>query len=304
MSKHTFVTLESADGAQAVIAPELGGWLLQYRRHIPELGLVDALHCTQEIIDRYPKEMYAGNPVLFPLVSKSRVAGKDHVYEWEGRQYDLPQHGFGRRQPWKVIAQGPENVTMELTDNDATRAAYPFAFRHCITYRLVEGRLHWEQVIENRSEVPMPFASGFHPYFLLPLGPGGTRNGCYIDIPESVQHQPVGEFQSFTSEPYAARHLSVAEDVSGTLFLGNLATPELALVDPGAGLEVRLNWASAPKHRFVAIWSKSTTEPFYCLEPWTALPNAFSRPDDRELLMLEPNQTFQAAFWMEIRKTS
>jgi len=49
-------------GAQAVIAPELGGWLLRYMRLLSGLGYVDGLYCTQEVVDRYPNQMYAGNP--------------------------------------------------------------------------------------------------------------------------------------------------------------------------------------------------------------------------------------------------
>ena len=46
--------LNSPDGALAVIAPELGGWLLRYARPTKH-GLVDALHFSQPIADRYPK---------------------------------------------------------------------------------------------------------------------------------------------------------------------------------------------------------------------------------------------------------
>jgi len=61
------------------------------------------------------------------------------------------------------------------------------------------------------------------------------------------------------------------------------------------------NFEEAPQHRFIAIWSKTTSEPFYCLEPWTALPNSFSRVKDRELILLEPQKTFRAAMWIELR---
>jgi galactose mutarotase-like enzyme len=72
------------------------------------------------------------------------------------------------------------------------------------------------------------------------------------------------------------------------------------LVDRAAGLEVVLNWEAAPEHRFCALWSRTTSEDFYCIEPWTALPNAFSRPDDREILVLAPGETFRSAMWVDI----
>jgi galactose mutarotase-like enzyme len=86
------------------------------------------------------------------------------------------------------------------------------------------------------------------------------------------------------------------------MFLTDLKKQELVLIDPVSELEVVFNFEDAPRHRFVAIWSKSTSEPFYCLEPWTALPNSFSRQSkDHELVLLEPQKTFRAAMWMELR---
>ena len=43
MPEKTFVTLTDTDGTTAVLAPELGGWLLRYARKTSKHGLVDAL---------------------------------------------------------------------------------------------------------------------------------------------------------------------------------------------------------------------------------------------------------------------
>jgi len=295
------VTLTDAVGSTAVLAPELGGWLLRYSRQTPKHGPVDALHFSQAVVDRYPREMYAGSPVLFPLVSNNRVGDQEHHYEWDGRIFEMPQHGFARRSAWRVISRTAGSVTMELTDNEVTRLNYPFSFRYCLTYTLAEGRLSWEQVIENRSETPLPFSSGFHPYLAVPLTPRGERAACFVEIPDAKRVTPVGRFERFKTDPFPAQNWSVQEDVAGTMFLGDLKKRELILVDPGSELEVILNFEEAAQHRFVAIWSRSTREPFYCIEPWTALPNSFSRVKDHELTVLEPQKTFRAAMWMEVR---
>lgn len=301
MPDDLFVDLTGPDGSIARVAPHLGGWLLRYARPVENHGLVDALHCSQEVVDRYPREMYAGNPVLFPLVSFNHTAGTEHHYEWNGSVYPMPQHGFARRSPWKVVDRDETSVAMELTDSDATRAQYPFVFRHRLSYQLAGGRLHFEQVIENRSATPMPFATGFHPYFAVPLSPEGTRADCYVEVPDSEQMFPMNSATSFSPSAFPAQNLSLNEDVSGTLFLGRLKKRELILVDPKSRLEVIFNFEDAPSHRFVALWSRSTKEPFYCIEPWTALPNAFTRGKDRELIVLPPQNTFRAAFWIEVR---
>ena len=303
MPERTFITLTDSTGALAVLAPELGGWLLRYARPVEPHGLVEALHFSQAIVDRYPREMYAGNPILFPLVGLNRVGDREHCYEWNGRVFELPQHGFGRRSKWTVIAQAADSVTMELTDTEATRAVYPFAFRHCVTYRLANGRLHWEQVVENRSTEPLPFGTGFHPYIRVPLTARSERAACFVEVPAARRMTPAERFEQFAGKPFLAQNWSVAADVVDTLYLADLQKAELALVDPVSELEVILNWADAPQHRYAALWSKATDAPFYCLEPWTSLPNAFTRHSrDHDLIVIEPQTTFRAAMWMEVRK--
>ena len=302
MPDYSLVTLTDTDGTLAAIAPQLGGWLLRYARPVAGHGLVEALHCTQAVIDRYPREMYAGSPILFPIVSFNHAPGKDHHYEWNGQLYPLPQHGFARRSKWAVVQQDAASITMELSDSEATRTGYPFAFRHRIAYRLAGGRLHWEQVIENRSSEPMPFGTGFHPYFAVPLTPKSERSTCFVEIPDAKRMTMHDRGASFSAKPFPAQNWSVQEDVADTLFLAGLKKHELVLVDPGSELEVILNFEEAPQHRFVTLWSKSPEEPYYCLEPWTSLPNAFTRAKDRELILVEPQKTFRAAMWMELRK--
>lgn len=302
MAATQLISLTDADGSLAVVAPALGGWLLRYARNLPPHGLVEALHFDPAVLERHPQGMYAGNPVLFPLVSNNRVGDKDHHYEWNGKVFELPQHGFARRCPWTVVAQSVNAVTMELTDSPATRAQFPFAFRHRLTYRLDQGRLHWEQVVENLSAEPMPFSTGFHPYFQVPFTPKSRRELCFVEIPDARRMTPVGKYDRFTATPFPGQNWSVQEDIADTLLLGNLKKAEMILVDPGSDLELALNWEDAPQHRFAALWARSTDAPFFCIEPWTALPNSFSRAaKDHELIVLEPQRTFRAAMGMELR---
>ena len=100
------VTLRDSSGAKAVVAPDLGAWLLRYTRHLPELGFVEGLYFSQEVVDRYPNQMYAGNPLLFPQVSYSHLPGKEHHYQINGQVYSLPQHGFARRSKWRRRGRG------------------------------------------------------------------------------------------------------------------------------------------------------------------------------------------------------
>lgn len=296
------ITLRDQTGAEALIAPALGGWLLRYTRPLTGLGAVDGLYFSQAVVDRYPNRMYAGNPLLFPQVSFSHLPNAEHHYRWEGRSYALPQHGFARRSVWQVTDSSQASLTMELTDSSETREAYPFAFRCIVSYELRDGRLHFRQGVENRDERRMPFSTGIHPYFPVPVTARGKREACLVEISSGSKMIPGQDWESWTSEPFAAQFLSVQEDVSGTLFLADLYEKEIGLVDPDSGVRITLNFSGAPLHRFVALWSQSTSAPFYCIEPWTALPNAFRR-EAGELIVLEPGQRFDASMWIDITAT-
>lgn len=295
------ITLRDDSGAKAVISPAMGAWLLRYSRPLQGLGDVDGLYFSQEVVDRYPNQMYAGNPLLFPQVSYSHLPGREHHYQHQGQVYALPQHGFARRTPWRVIGVNENSVAMELTDSPQTRTAYPFDFRVEVRYELRDGRLHFRQVVENPGTAPLPFSTGIHPYYPVPIISGSQRNHCYVELPAARRVVPHENWQSWSTEPFRSKKLSVNEDVSGTLFLTDLATPEISLVDPDASVRITLNFAQATLHRFVALWSKSTSDPFYCIEPWTALPNSLNR-EKTEIIIVSPGDRFEAEIWMDISR--
>lgn len=295
-----FVVLRDLEGSTAWVAPEKGAWLLRYSRFFLEHGPVDALHFDWEVVERYPREMYAGSPVLFPLVSYNHLPGQEHHIAWPTGVAPMPQHGFGRRRPWRVIDRDFSAVTLELTDDDVTRAQYPFAFGHRLTYRLAGGRLTWEQEIENRAAEPMPFASGFHPYFAAPLVPRGIRSECLVEIPAGRRFDPDPDSITFQSSDWPAGPWRVANDLPGSLLLGDLEPREVHYVDPAGELEVVVNWEMAPAYRFLVLWTRTPDSPFFCVEPWTALPNVFRRAGD-DCLHLAPGETLRSTFWMELR---
>ena len=75
-------------------------------------------------------------------------------------------------------------------------AQFPFAHAIEMTYRLHEGVLEVETVLENLSNAPMPVAVGYHPYFQVP---GAPRDAWRAHLPArehivlSDQLIPTGE---------------------------------------------------------------------------------------------------------------
>lgn len=298
-----FITLRDRGEAKAVVAPEQGGWLLRYLAHLPEFGYVDVLFHDSGAAERHPQSMRAGSPLLFPLVSFNHLPGEEHHYRWRGESYAMPQHGFARRLPWRVAGASESEVTLELGSSEATLREYPFDFQHRVTYRLERGRLFIRQRVENTGRRVMPFSSGLHPYFPVPIQPGGRRESCFVELPGCRRVTQFNNWESWTAAPFAPRRLPVDADYSGTLFLTDLERREVSLVDAEAGLRIRLNYEEAPQHRFLALWSPASDAPSFCMEPWTALPNAFTRAET-ELLLLDPGAVMEWQVWLGLERVT
>ena len=81
-------------------------------------------------------------PILFPIV------GSLNEGQYRGKQttYALRRHGFARGRRFEVVSVDRHAVLMRLRDDEASRAAYPFAFELDVAFR-VEG---WQLCIEAR----------------------------------------------------------------------------------------------------------------------------------------------------------
>src|SRR6478735_6508987 len=113
-------------------------------------------------------------PILFPVIGMPF----EETIRVDGTAYPMKKHGFARRSLFEVIEAAEDRVTFALTDSAETRAAYPFAFRLELTYR-IEGATLWiEARIANPEDTPLPASFGFHPAFAWPL-PYGENRGAH-----------------------------------------------------------------------------------------------------------------------------
>ena len=235
--------------------------------------------------------MWAGSPVLFPHVSYNVADGKEGQYRLNGTLYSSPQHGFGRRVPWRIADRTPTAVTMEITDSDATRPSYPFAFRYALTYRLERGRLHWHQRIENRDAQPLPFSAGFHPYLRLPDVP---RAGWEVGLPArrhvvtDARGIPTG-----ASEPVPASSGPLGDTTYDDGYDGLGEAPAFVLAGGGRRITTRF----VDGFPVAQVYAPADAD-VICFEPMTAPVDAL-RTGDR-LPVLGPGASLTAAFTITV----
>src|SRR5207248_691772 len=67
-------------------------------------------------------------------------------------------------------------------DDPASRDHWPADYVLRVTCRLLPGRLRVEAEVSNPDQVSLPFGLGYHPYFSVPLAPGGTADDCTVQV--------------------------------------------------------------------------------------------------------------------------
>ena len=81
---------------------------------------------------------------------------------------DLPKHGFVRTREWTVNTERCADdfalVTMEISDDEATRAIWPHAFTAEITLMLEVDRIDIEFCVTNTGSSAFEFTAALHSY--------------------------------------------------------------------------------------------------------------------------------------------
>lgn len=240
--------------SSVTLVPERGALVTSFVVGGRELLFLD----ESTLLDR-TKNVRGGIPVLFP--SPGKLEGDAFVRE--GRHGRMKQHGFARTLPWRVVRsrsdEGAE-VTLALVSSEDTLAAYPWAFRVELTFRLSGPRLRIGVEVENGSNEPMPFGFGFHPYFVV-----ADKARARIETRATRAFDNVTK----TTGPFRGFDFTAAE-----VDIHLLDHPDrncvLTLPD-GAGIEV----SASPEFGTWVVWALSGRD-FICLEPWTAPGNALN----------------------------
>jgi len=212
------------------------------------------------------------SPILYPVVGWTRDGARV-----EGMQFALGLHGFARFETFAVEVAGPEFARLSLTDNERTRALYPFQFALVLEYRLSFDTLEVAIEVANPGVRPAPYACGLHPGFRWPLGAAG-RAGALVrfekaeraEVPRIEPGGLVGK--TMRPVPLQGRDLPLSDALfaNDALCFLNCASRSLAFID-ASGASMTMEFPDFPH---AALWTRPGA-PFICLEAWTG----YSDPD-------------------------
>lgn len=271
---------------------------------------------------QWPKR--GGFNVAFPFFGQ--IAG-DGRYRHHGATYVMPKHGVAREAAFELLHHKSNAAAFKLSDTEATRAAYPFAFDLRVEYRLARNALLMEQTVRNPSrDRALIFTLGSHPGFNWPLA-GDSWRGHTLHFNKAetspirrpsdgllngrLYANPVqGKVLRLKPSFFKNDGLFFVDDPRNQNKLAAKTRLRSDAVDFVAadGTALRMEWGG---FKNLGVWTKAVTpehpDPgFLCLEPFVGNSFAASRqtvagqPPELEqiphLVHLAPRQKFTAYF--------
>ena len=253
----------------------------------------------RELLDGYAAGTVPGGSrgrVLLPWPNRIRDGrwswgGRDLQLELAGPGKPVAMHGLVGWQPWTVLEQSGDAVTVGTVVE--ARSGYPFRLAAAVDHGLEPGRLTVTMRVRNEGTEPAPFGAGFHPYLAVGAEQDDAIADAELTLPARTElvvddgGLPTGERRPFDGSVgrIGDRALDTPltdldRDADGwarvRLRSAALGTVELAVDEQWPWLQVFTGDTLKPGQRRRSV----------AVEPMTCPPNALA--DHVDLVVLEP----------------
>lgn len=249
----------------------------------------------------------SGIPILFPFAG--RIPGAR--FEYQGKHYELEAgdgqgnaiHGFVMQRPWRLVEHSDTRAVGEFqasVDAPDVLDRWPADFLIRVGYELRGGGLASDLHVECPGPNPLPFGLATHAYFRVPPAEQGKATDCVVQAPVSQYWEmenliPTGVVKNAADLTALAEGLTFDQCDFDTIFSGlgyegNLATTSIH--NPTTGHTLKQTFDDA--FGYCVVYNPPHREAI-CMEPYTALPNAFQLSTEgieTGLRVLEPGETF------------
>ncbi|MBI4347955.1 MAG: hypothetical protein HY553_13945 [Elusimicrobia bacterium] len=311
-------------GLEFTVSPETGGELSSLRVRRGD-AWVQALFRAEDF-DRRPRDLWRGRcPWLFPAVgrnylpdqlSRVRVTRADeHLgsWEWGGRPYAMPIHGFALGKVWEPLASGPAEAACRLESGPQSRLFYPFDFELVARYGFLDDGVfaRLEVAASDQNEAEMPFSVGNHLTLALPFGSATAPADCTLRTPAreswdlDAQNLLAGTTRAAgLAEPLA---LGLGPALLNAVLGGFEWEDSWVEVSDPASFSVRVSQReivetavpfTAPEHYRFVFWGDLKAG-FFCPEPWYGGPNSLN--EKRGIVRLPPGARFSWELRVQLR---
>jgi galactose mutarotase-like enzyme len=282
-----------------------GTWGAKISEAGAELKSLADLSTGQEYMWQADPAWWAGTaPVLFPVIGGL----KDGSYNFEGRQYKLPSHGFARGSEFSVSRAGADSAELTLSASPTTREMYPFDFALKVSFALERAGLAVRYEVTNTGTGRMFFSIGSHPAFNLPFA-GGTLENYYVLFEKEEElvrwFFKDGMVEAGKTEEVFdnARLISIGRATfdQGIMIFKHPASREFTIANSRNSRAIKVATEGVP---YLGIWSKPGGAPFLCIEPWHGIPDmsdtSGNLAEKEGIMTLEPRAVYATGYRVEI----
>lgn len=238
------------------------------------------------------------SPVLFPIVGTL----KNNTYTVNGKEYQLPRHGFARDMEFQLIDKTENSATFSLPSNEETLKKYPFDFELQLIYTLNENTLDIAYKVINKSETKMPFSIGAHPAIALPEN---FENYSFKFEKEEDLKYSLLENDLISNKTESLETIENLVPLNYKLFENDalvfkaLESNSLTILENSKPY-IKVDFEDFPS---LGIWTKDQAS-FVCIEPWFGYSDTAENSGDlfekEGILILDAKQTFTSKFSIQI----
>lgn len=245
-------------------------------------------------------------PVLFPIVG----ALKNHFFTYTGKTYQLPQHGFFRKnENVQLVEQSESHLTFCLENSEETLRYYPFQFAFYTTYELLENTILIKHRVVNKGEGPMYFSLGAHPAFKCPFIEGENYTDYSIELEQNETAHTfeitadglVGDETDliFNNSKQIDLHHHIFD--KGALVFKNLKSRKAKLLSKKSGDILELSYDGFP---YLGIWAKPQAD-YVCIEPWQGIADSLNSGQElttkEGIIKLENGELYETSYSITIK---
>ena len=248
------------------------------------------------------------SPVLFPIVGSVW----ENRYMYDGKTYELSQHGFARDMDFELISESDNSVFYELRSNDTTKTLYPGDFILQIGYEITDNSVKVIWNILNIGNEILHFQIGAHPaFFYKGFNPDADVQGYFSLRPIDLTYRLStikekgcidGEITEVKYDEHCIIPITKNTFNNDALILEDSQVSSVTLLDADRTPYLRLSF-DAP---VVGLWSpvRNGYAPFVCIEPWHGRCDRIGYNGefaDRDwVLHLKPNESFKTYYTIDI----
>lgn len=225
---------------------------------------------TEYLWEGNPQWWKYSSPVLFPIVGKLQ----DGKYRVNGKEFELPGHGFGRISEYQLVERRQDYIEFALKWSEESLASYPWKFQLNVAYALKDKTVEVIWKVQNLDDKEMVYSIGAHTAFRCPLVQGEEFSDYYLKFNQEEDNinMPLnskGQFLKAQGETYLQGQQF---DLNYEMFAGDalaykgLKSDVVSICSHKSDKKVSMEAKDFP---FWGFWTPAQGgAPFLCLEPW------------------------------------